>query len=506
MRISICTGAAVDVPLETGLGGVGILVMPLTIEQRESLVDALVNAFADGRSFASALLPVGIDLAAQMDVSRGKHEVASEAIFLAENGLYLDRIVTAAVKAAPSNLALRTVAESLQLRSPDTGRPPVALDRLFGLRLLESTSGFTIIAKDVCVGSIEAKVSSLPRALVKEILRVPDVLLQTDVEQSAGNPTRGFIKNLNRKAERKILKELGEDIFRFIITSEVASLFAASRKAAAVANVRLRIALDLTEAPSLTNIPWELAYDPTYGDHLCLYEFTPMSRQVQAPLTFVRTGKPLQILGMVAKPRLANEINLIETLESEKEQTNITRALGSLEDGRVKLHWTTAGTRAELGRRLRSPPEGSGWDVFHFIGHGGYNNSEDEGFLFFEQAGGVDEVSGLELRRLLARPGAPQLVVLNCCSGAVSGPGLPFSSVAATLLQGGIRAVIAMQFEVTERAAQIFSEIFYGQISEGETIQTALTVARQELDGKNLSEWVTPVLYLSGDDFALVGL
>jgi hypothetical protein len=300
---------------------------------------------------------------------------------------------------------------------------------------------------------------------------------------------------------------MGEDVFRFLMPGEVKALYAEGRRAAAQAGARLRLQIDFMDAPSLAPVPWELAYDPDYGDHLCLTDPTPLCRSVASAVVFQHSDRPLRILGMVAKPRAGGLAEANDTIESEREQTSITRSLEMLDEARVTLHWTTSGTRAELRRRLRNPPGGSGgWGVFHYIGHGGLDDTRPdgpEGFLLLQEAGGVDPLYASDLKRLMVTPQmTPQLVVLNCCSGAKASPGLPFSSVAARLVQGGIRAVIAMQFEVSERAAQLFSEAFYGQLAEGETIQTALTAARQDICARGISEWVTPALYTSGPDFA----
>ena len=99
-----------------------------------------------------------------------------------------------------------------------------------------------------------------------------------------------------------------------------------------------------------------------------------------------------------------------------------------------------------------------------------------------------------------ARP-MPRLVVLNSCSGAVTGVSDLFSGVAAALVRGGVSAVTAMQYEISDTAAMVFARGFYSAIAHGRDIDEAVSsgrVAILGLSGRSL-EWVTPVLYLHGD-------
>ena len=83
-----------------------------------------------------------------------------------------------------------------------------------------------------------------------------------------------------------------------------------------------------------------------------------------------------------------------------------------------------------------------------------------------------------------------------------------FSSTAAVLVRGGISAVAAMQYEISDRAAIAFSRGFYGALARGRAVDDAVSsgrVAIVGLSGRTL-EWVTPVLYLRGHDSHLFTL
>ncbi|HEX2370177.1 MAG TPA: CHAT domain-containing protein, partial [Acidimicrobiia bacterium] len=55
-----------------------------------------------------------------------------------------------------------------------------------------------------------------------------------------------------------------------------------------------------------------------------------------------------------------------------------------------------------------------------------------------------------------------RLALLNACEGARGSASDPFAGAAQSLVQQGIPAVIAMQFPITDRAAILFAQEFYG--------------------------------------------
>ncbi len=74
---------------------------------------------------------------------------------------------------------------------------------------------------------------------------------------------------------------------------------------------------------------------------------------------------------------------------------------------------------------------------------------------------------------------APErLAVLNACEGARQSSTDPFSGVAQALVQQGLPAVVAMQFEITDVAAQLFSQDFYAALADNYPIDAALAQAR----------------------------
>ena len=163
----------------------------------------------------------------------------------------------------------------------------------------------------------------------------------------------------------------------------------------------------------------------------------------------------------------------------------------------VELRWLTGQTRQDLLRALRDGP----WHIFHFIGHGGFDLNADEGqIVLVDDEGKPDPRPATDLARLLDQQ-TLRLVVLNICEGAKGSEQDLFSSVAATLMRRNIPAVLAMQYDISDRAAIEFGRAFYETLADGLPIDTAVAEARKAiLAVRGTFEWVTPVLHMRSPD------
>lgn len=102
------------------------------------------------------------------------------------------------------------------------------------------------------------------------------------------------------------------------------------------------------------------------------------------------------------------------------------------------------------------------------------------------------------LGQLLRGHPSLRMVLLNSCLGARSDSGDLFSSTASTLIRRGVPAVIAMQNEITDRAAIVFAQAFYASLAALIPVDRAVTDARTALSAANREshEWCTPVLMM----------
>jgi CHAT domain-containing protein len=146
--------------------------------------------------------------------------------------------------------------------------------------------------------------------------------------------------------------------------------------------------------------------------------------------------------------------------------------------------------------------QGQDIHILHFIGHGGFNTALQDGILLFEDEKQYrHEVAGTSLGILLRNHSPVRLVVVNACDGARSSRADPFAGVAQSLVQQGVPAVIAMQFEISDDAARIFAGEFYTALANGYPVDTALVEARTALYVRRLgAEWGTPVLFMRAPD------
>ncbi|HET6561441.1 MAG TPA: CHAT domain-containing protein [Marmoricola sp.] len=291
------------------------------------------------------------------------------------------------------------------------------------------------------------------------------------------------------------VREVGEALFRALFDEGVYAAYKASLAVAAERGTQLRVVLRMHPA-ELAALPWEMLYDPEAGAYLCQRE--PLVRHVSvAGVTrALRVAPPLRILGVVSAPRDRPRLDV------EGEKQRLKAALSPL-GSRVSLRWVEGGRWADVQRELVA----GSWHVLHFVGHGGFDRDHREGVLILEDDQGNSDLVGAErFSDLLTLQVPPlQLVLLNSCAGGQSAAEDVFSSTAATLIRTGVSAVVAMQFAVSDPAAKAFAAGFYQAIAHNHSIAEAVRIGRIGIrgTGEETLEWITPVLYLRGDDAAL---
>lgn len=290
-----------------------------------------------------------------------------------------------------------------------------------------------------------------------------------------------------------LVKHLGESLFDALFEDEIRDLYNGSLRAAEDQGKGLRLTLALKDAPNLMLVPWEYLYDdPSF---LAISDLTPIVRFLELrrsrdPIEIVR---PLRILAMVSSPTGVAE------LDTERERENIDRALARLQaEGAVDITWLEQATLEELQRCLLGGP----YHVFHYIGHGEYDTDLEDGVLLLEdERGRPDPVTGENLGATLANHTSLRLATLNSCEGGRTAGDDPFAGVATSLVQCQIPAVIAMQFEITDRVASTFSKWLYESLAAGFPVDRALAQARLAIFNKRSGlEWGTPVLFMRVQD------
>jgi YVTN family beta-propeller protein len=300
-----------------------------------------------------------------------------------------------------------------------------------------------------------------------------------------------------------LAKDMGGRLHEAVFHDEISVSFARARDEAerkGAAGVRIR--LHLAEAPDLAVLPWEFLFDPDprVGRFLALAEETPLVRYVDLPdkIRPLKVHPPIRVLGVVANPA----DDRYPELDVEREWKLLEEALAQpIADGRLELLRLSRPTVSNLQDTLAATES----NILHFIGHGRFDVDHQDGVLAFEgERGGVNEISAERLGTLLYNERSLRLVVLNACEGGRASATDPYAGMAQTLARMRVPAVVAMQFEITDRAAIIFARQFYKGIALGRPVDAAITDARMAIYQQvSEMEWATPVLYMRSPDGAI---
>lgn len=306
--------------------------------------------------------------------------------------------------------------------------------------------------------------------------------------------TRRMVRRIE-SPEMEVAKDFGSKLFKAVFSDDIQSVLRSSLDQARSQGLGLRLRLRMNEAPELADIPWEFLYITSLNRFLALSVNTPIVRYLELPESIqpLAVKPPLRVLVMIANPKDH------PSLDVEREWRNLKTAVSDLEEaGLLTMKRLEAATPVALQYSLRRED----YHIFHFIGHGKFDVAAQDGQLLLEDENGLGRpLSGQYLGTLLHDEDSLRLVVLNACEGARTDKKDPFAGTAQSLVQQGLPAVIAMQFEVTDEAAITFAHEFYAALADGLPVDAALSEARKVIFSKgNEIEWGTPVLYLRAPD------
>ncbi|HYG63363.1 MAG TPA: CHAT domain-containing protein [Thermoanaerobaculia bacterium] len=258
--------------------------------------------------------------------------------------------------------------------------------------------------------------------------------------------------------------------------------------------IKLQMGLGDPRLTAVHGLPWECLYRAKDGTFLGRERRSSIARHLDLPLPGGRPSLkgPLRVLVVAAQPR---GLRRLPHLERER---HALLQLGRRQEGMEMIPLATPTLKA-----LRETLLAGDFHVLHFLGHGGFEQTTGAGLLYLEdEAGGPAPVKGPALADLLRGVASLRLVVLNACQTAkLAAPG-PFGGLATALLRAGLPSVVAMQFPISDRAANSFSTAFYRRLSLGDPIDAAVTEGRLAIrsDLPDSAEWATPALFLRAPD------
>ena len=290
-------------------------------------------------------------------------------------------------------------------------------------------------------------------------------------------------------------RQFGAKLYDTVFAGEVRTCFRRSLDEADRHEQGLRVRLRFEDALDMADLPWEYLYSTGLNRFVGLSTHTPLVRYIDLPTRIrpLQVAPPLRILVMVSSPTDYLELDV------DREYIRLEEALSDLiEKGHVLLDRLDEASLSSLQKRLRQHT----YHMFHYIGHGGFDEARDDGVLMLEDEQGRGRpVSGHELGTILHDHKTLRLAVLNSCEGARSSTTDPFSGTAQSLVQQGIPAVVAMQFEISDEGAIVFAHEFYAAIADGYPVDAAATEARKAMFTRSGDvEWGTPVLNMRSPD------
>jgi|GEM_PF-270701 len=355
----------------------------------------------------------------------------------------------------------------------------------------------TYLDFDICIegegGKYRAKVVKSPGGEAEVEFSLPLSVMDLDKFYEKVGIQRSTMRRID-SPEMEATKTFGSALFEKVFTKGVYSCLERSLMSARQKGKGIRLRLRVN-SPELTNQPWEYLYDSRTNSFLSLSNETPVVRYLelgQQPRKLT-VSPPIRVLAMAASPAG------VAKLDVDRELNKLSTALQSLQnEGLVEIDRVQPATYSALQRMLMQGP----YHIFHFIGHGKFDEQAQDGILLFEDdEGWGSKQSGQSIGWLLNNHRNLRLAILNACEAARTSREDRFSGVAHSLVQAGIPAVIAMQIQITDDAAKTFSEIFYLALAKGYPVEAAITEARVAIQGEgNDIEWGTPVYFTRTTD------
>ena len=179
----------------------------------------------------------------------------------------------------------------------------------------------------------------------------------------------------------------------------------------------------------------------------------------------------------------------------------IREALGKhIDAGKIELDILTEATTRNIRQKLRE----KSYNVFHFIGHGDFQN--DKGYICLVNEDNESQLLDDETFAnffLGNNNNHLGLIILNSCKGATISANQAFAGTVSNLVRRGIPAVVAMQYTILDSSAKLFADEFYRTLALGYSVDTAIQSTRNAISqdiGLDKRDFGTPILYMRAKD------
>ena len=325
-------------------------------------------------------------------------------------------------------------------------------------------------------------------------LQTAEGVLSADVFQEAWSNYVTKIEQTIFVPDEELLIAAGGHLFKQVMQEDVRDLWIQARSDLDqhhIYGLRLRLAL---HPPAVAALPWESLYDPDRNQAFAANGRTPVVR-VENLHRFIGPPRALQCTGPL-KVLLAAPEDPMGEIDAKAEIDGVKQVLNRFSSDKVQVSTLTGRfSIIDLRREIdaRQP------DLLHVITHG---NPQGIGLWHRDRP---TIVSSASIRATLERTPSVKLVFLNACLAGMSSDTRRFRNVAAQVLQAGLPAVIAMQFDIRDDAAIEFAQFLYEELVTGNcpgAIDAAVALARTSLYALNPGDFSygTPVLWLNADN------
>ncbi len=222
------------------------------------------------------------------------------------------------------------------------------------------------------------------------------------------NLTLGLIES--KQTNSQLLKALGSKLYQALFPNEINARFHATISGAQANEYSVRLRL-VFQSPELAALPWEFLYYQGTNTFLANDRQTVLSRYVDVPLQkrdIKAASLPLKVLLVISSP------TNLATLDATGEEKLIREALKKhIEAGLIELDVLTEATTRNIRRKL----DEKAYNVFHFIGHGVFENNK--GHIALVDENGQHKLFDDErFANFFLGDRKIGLIVLNCCQGA----------------------------------------------------------------------------------------
>ncbi|NES87358.1 MAG: CHAT domain-containing protein [Moorea sp. SIO1G6] len=268
----------------------------------------------------------------------------------------------------------------------------------------------------------------------------------------------------------------------------------------------LRVELDIDEQniPEVAAFPWEFMCLPQRKNLRTMWFATAprlvFSRFCSQPIS----ASPIQ-LGANEKMRIALVVSAPTNLNPvayEEVQAEIETLAEAQPEQVELLPVVNPASRSAIDNILKEEPH-----IFHFIGHGRFQNENGE-IALVDQLNEAEWISANRFSELLNRH-RPGIIVLQACQGAMESTSKPSVGLASKVVQQIIPVLVAMQYPVSNSTASRFACHFYKQLAQGKSADIAVQEGRREISlhdstGYWKRDFATPVIFMQVQDAQLI--